>query len=106
MHVFSWHESLDSNMRHLLHGLKFEPVTEPGLKLSLFVKCIESEFTDSTKYFQNLRQRLLSLTRGLSLFMKPAPGISRTGICEDITYYRSRKDLFLSLTRLHYYTWL
>ena len=25
--------------------LKFEPVTEPGLKLSLFVKCIESEQT-------------------------------------------------------------
>ena len=41
----------------------FEPVTEPGLKLSLFVKCIESEFTDSAKYFQNLRQSL----------MKPAP---------------------------------
>ena len=39
-------------------GLKFEPVTEPGLKLSLFVKCIESEFTDSAKYFQNLRQSL------------------------------------------------
>ena len=51
-----WHQSLDSNLRHLLHGLKFEPVTEPGLKLSLFVKCIESEFTDSAKYFQNLRQ--------------------------------------------------
>ena len=42
----------------LLHGLKFEPVTEPGLKLSLFVKCIESEFTDSEKYVQNLRQSL------------------------------------------------
>ena len=40
------------------HGLKFEPVTEPGLKLSLFVQCIESEFTDSAKYFQNLRQSL------------------------------------------------
>ena len=53
-----WHQSLDSNLRHLLHGLKFEPVTEPGLKLSLFVKCIESEFTDSAKYFQNLRQSL------------------------------------------------
>ena len=52
------HQSLDSNLRHLLHGLKFEPVTEPGLKLSLFVKCIESEFTDSAKYFQNLRQSL------------------------------------------------
>ena len=53
-----WHQSLDSNLRHLLYGLKFEPVTEPGLKLSLFVKCIESEFTDSAKYFQNLRQSL------------------------------------------------
>ena len=49
---------LGLNLRHLLHGLKFEPVTEPGLKLSLFVKCIESEFTDSAKYFQNLRQSL------------------------------------------------
>ena len=53
-----WHQSLDSNLRHLLHRLIFEPVTEPGLKLSLFVKCIESEFTDSAKYFQNLRQSL------------------------------------------------
>ena len=53
-----WHQSLDSNLRHLLHGPKFESVTEPGLKLSLFVKCIESEFTDSAKYFQNLRQSL------------------------------------------------
>ena len=53
-----WHQSLDSNLRHLLDGLKFEPVTEPGLKLSLFVKCIESESTDSAKYFQNLRQSL------------------------------------------------
>ena len=42
-----WHQSLDSNLRHLLDGLKFEPVTEPGLKLSLFVKCIESDSTDS-----------------------------------------------------------
>ena len=56
--MFFWHQSLNTNLRHLLHGLKFEPVTEPGLKLSLFVKCIESEFTDSAKYFQNLRQRL------------------------------------------------
>ena len=48
----------NSNLRHLLDGLKFEPVTEPGLKLSLFVKCIESELTDSAKYFRNLRQSL------------------------------------------------
>ena len=53
-----WHQSLDSNLRHLLDGLKFEPVTKPGLKLSLFVKCIECESTDSAKYFQNLRQSL------------------------------------------------
>ena len=39
-------------------GLKFEPVTEPGLKLSLFLKCIESESTESAKYSQNLRQSL------------------------------------------------
>ena len=57
MYVF-WPQSLDSNLRHLLDGLKFEPVTEPGLKLSLFAKCIESESTDSAKYFQNLRQSL------------------------------------------------
>ena len=30
----------------------------PGLKLSLFVKCTESEFTDSAKYFHNLRQSI------------------------------------------------
>ena len=43
-----------------------------GLKLSLFVKCIESEFTDSAKYLS----QILSLTQGLiSLFMKPAPEI-------------------------------
>ena len=53
-----WHQSLDSNLRHLLDGLKFEPVTEPALKLSLFVKCIESESTDAAEYFQNLRQSL------------------------------------------------
>ena len=53
-----WNQSFDSNLRHLLHGLKFQPVTEQGLRLSLFVKCIESEFTDSAKYFQNLRQSL------------------------------------------------
>ena len=38
--LFFWHQNVDSNLRHLLGGLKFEPVTEPGLRLSLFVKCI------------------------------------------------------------------
>ena len=33
-------------------GLKIEPMTEPNLKLSLFVKCFESESTDSAKYLQ------------------------------------------------------
>ena len=42
------------NLRHLLGGLKIEPMTEPNLKLSLFVKCFESESTDSAKYLQHL----------------------------------------------------
>ena len=42
------------NLRHLLGGLKIEPMTEPNLKLSLFVKCFESESTDSAKYLQYL----------------------------------------------------
>ena len=40
------YQNLDSNLRHPLDGLKFEPLTEPGLRLSLFVKCVESESTD------------------------------------------------------------
>ena len=40
------------NLRHLLGGLKIEPMTEPNLKLSLFVKCLESESTE--KYLQYL----------------------------------------------------
>ena len=58
LYMCFWHQSLDSDLRHLFDGLKFEPVTEPGLKLSLFVKCIESDSTDSAKYFQNLRKSL------------------------------------------------
>ena len=42
------------NLRHLLGGLKIKPMTEPNLKLSLFVKCFESESTDSAKYLQHL----------------------------------------------------
>ena len=42
------------NLRHLLGGLKIEPMTEPNLKLSLFVKFFESESTDSAKYLQYL----------------------------------------------------
>ena len=42
------------NLRHLLGGLEIEPMTEPNLKLSLFVKCFESESTDSAKYLQYL----------------------------------------------------
>ena len=38
------------NLRHVLGGLKIEP----NLKLSLFVKCFESESTDSAKYLQYL----------------------------------------------------
>ena len=49
---------LGLKLGHLLDGLQFKPVTEPCLKLSLFVKCIESESTDSAKYFQNLGQSL------------------------------------------------
>ena len=31
------------NLRHLLGGLKIEPMTESNLELSLFLKCFESE---------------------------------------------------------------
>ena len=46
------------NLRHLLGGLKIEPMTEPNLKLGLFVKCFESESTDSAKYLQYLSPSL------------------------------------------------
>ena len=63
------------NLRHLLGGLKIEPMAEPNLKLSLFVKCFESESTDSAKYLQYLSPKVsdLSLRPDLSPFMKPAP---------------------------------
>ena len=42
------------NLRHLLGGLKIEPMTEPNLKLSLFVKCFESESIGSANNLQYL----------------------------------------------------
>ena len=87
------------NLRHLLGGLKVDPMTEPSLQLRLFVKCFKSESTDSAKYLQNWSQKSdLSVRADLSHFMKSVPGHPISLLFPCYSVHKSGKQFRYSFT--------